>query len=72
MKILVVCSGNSGGISPFIREQVASLKKFEVGFGYFLIKGKGFFGYLKNYHRLLKELKKNQYALIHAHYGLSG
>lgn len=73
MKVLIVCSGNSEfGISPFIKEQGESLEKIGVSIDYFLIKGHGLFGYLKNLPRLNKQIKKIKYDLIHAHYGLSG
>lgn len=39
---------------------------------YFGIIGKGIKGYLKNYFKLHKYLKKNRPDLIHAHYGLVG
>jgi UDP-N-acetylglucosamine transferase subunit ALG13 len=73
MKVLFVCSGNSEfGISPFIKEQGESLEKIGMSIDYFLIKGHGLFGYLKNLPRLNKQIKKIKYDLIHAHYGLSG
>ena len=37
-----------------------------------MIKGKGVFGYLRNYFFLLERIKQKNYDLIHAHYGLSG
>ena len=48
MKILVVASGNSKTISPFIIEQVESLKNLNIYIEYFFIEGKGWDGYLKN------------------------
>ncbi len=73
MKVLFVSSGNSEfGISPFIKEQGESLEKAGINIDYFLIKGHGLFGYLKNLPRLNKQIKKIKYDLIHAHYGLSG
>jgi len=72
MKVLIVASGNRSKISSFILEQVNSLKALDVMVDYFLIKGKGFFGYVKNYFLLLRKIKTNNYELIHAHYGLSG
>ncbi len=73
MRIIIVCSGNSEfGISPFIKEQGESLEKAGISIDYFLIKGHGLFGYLKNLPRLNKQIKKIKYDLIHAHYGLSG
>jgi teichuronic acid biosynthesis glycosyltransferase TuaC len=72
MKILIVCSGNWGYVKPFIREQVEALKNAGVDCDYFLIHGKGFWGYLKNYQCLRKEINEKKYNLVHAHYGLSG
>lgn len=39
---------------------------------YFIIKGKGVFGYLRNLHLLNKCIRQNDIDIIHAHYGLSG
>jgi len=72
MKILIVCSGNSGTIAPFIQEQADDLMKEDVKISYFLIKGKGIIGYLKNYKSFKNTLKNINPKLIHAHYGLSG
>jgi glycosyltransferase involved in cell wall biosynthesis len=72
MKVLIVCSHNSGKISPFILEQVDSLNKIGVVTEYFLIKGKGAVGYLKNLPKLRREINRFDPDLIHAHYGLSG
>ena len=73
MKVLIVCSCTSGQISgPFIEEQVNSLKKLEVEFDYFLIKGKGIKAYIKSYFRYIKKIWRSDYDLIHAHYGFSG
>lgn len=72
MKILIVCSKNSGRIAPFIVEQVNSLSNVGVEIDYFCIEGKGFTGYLKNRKRLLEKLRQYKPDLIHAHYGLSG
>lgn len=72
MKILIVCSGNSGNVSSFIKEQAESLKRPNLEVSYFIIRGKGCKGYLKNYRRLLHTIRKFRPSLIHAHYGLSG
>jgi teichuronic acid biosynthesis glycosyltransferase TuaC len=72
MKVLVVCSHNSGRVSPFIEEQVNSLRKRGIEVDYFTIEGKGITGYLKNmsgFHKSIVDFKPD---LIHAHYGLSG
>jgi glycosyltransferase involved in cell wall biosynthesis len=72
MKVLIVCSGNWAYIKPFISEQVDALIAAGIECDYFLITGKGTFGYLKNLSRLKKTIRKKKYDLIHAHYGLSG
>jgi len=72
MKILIVCSGNYGYISPFILEQANSLKKLGVDIDFFSIKGKGWLGYLLNYPALTRKIKSYCPSIIHAHYGLSG
>jgi N-acetyl sugar amidotransferase len=80
MKVLLVCSGNSPDGSSldlslhhaFIHEQTILLNKENVEFEFFYIIGRGIKGYLKNWWRLWDHLRKNTYAFIHAHYGLSG
>lgn len=73
MRVLIVASGNSSNISPFVKEQADSLRNLGCHIDYFLIKGKGIWGYLKNYFLFIRTLKNNrQYDIIHAHYGLSG
>jgi len=72
IKVLVVCSGNAGYISPFVVEQANSLIKLGFSVDYFLIQGKGIFGYLKNYPKYKKKIKAFNPDIIHAHYGLSG
>jgi len=73
MKILFVASGNSKfGISPLVKSQGESLRKFSIELGYFPILGKGIINYFKHISHLKKHLKNNQYDLIHAHYGLCG
>ena len=72
MRILIIASGNSPQISPFVKEQAESLMEQGLSVDFFLIKGKGLFGYLRNYFLLIKKIKNEKYDLIHAHYGLSG
>lgn len=72
MKILIVCSANSGSINSFITEQVDSLSVYDIEFDYFGIRGKGAMGYLGNLGKLHKKINNNDFDLIHAHYGLSG
>jgi glycosyltransferase involved in cell wall biosynthesis len=72
MKILTVASNNSGRFSPFVIEQVESLRKLGIEIECFGIAGKGICGYLHNRKGLIKVIKAFSPDLIHAHYGLSG
>jgi glycosyltransferase involved in cell wall biosynthesis len=73
MRILLVCSGNSElGISPIVKSQGDSLQKAGVNIEYFLVKGRGLAGYLKNIKRLKKYLAVSHFDLMHAHYGFCG
>jgi len=72
MKILIVCSFNKKRIHTYIREQVESLNNLGIETDYYLIRGKGLFGYIRNYFPLVKKIKKFNPTLVHAHYGLSG
>lgn len=73
MRILIVASGNMQDIPIFVKEQAEALGLLGVEYNYFIIKGKGIKGYLKNLPRLYATVKdKKKYDLIHAHYGLTG
>jgi len=72
IRILIVCRIHSGKISPFITEQVDSLKLAGVEVDYFFVDKKGLVGYLKKRTDLLKRIKVFSPDIIHAHYGLSG
>lgn len=72
MKMLIVCSRNSGKIAPFIQEQGDDLSRLGVTVSCFAIEGKGLCGYLKNRKRLMQSITEFSPDLIHAHYGLSG
>lgn len=71
MKILFVASGNQGAPNPVVQNQGDALVSEGVTVDYFLIKGKGFKGYLKNVKPLRKYLREHKYDAIHAHYSLS-
>lgn len=71
MRILVVCSGNRGEASPFIREQADQLVKAGCIVEYFLIKGKGWMGYLKNRGALIRKIRQFEPDIVHAHSGMS-
>ena len=68
MKVLFVDSGNKVLPAPFVESQRLSLMNEDVLVNSFKIKGKGVIGYLKNIKLLKKQLKKEQYDIIHAHY----
>lgn len=72
LKILIVCSKNSGKIAPFIAEQADFLIKANCKVDYFTVEGKGARGYLKNRKQLLNKISDFKPVIIHAHYGLSG
>ena len=68
MKILFVCSGNKfSGPTPVVANQAESLISEGVIIDFFLVKGKGAFGYLANLNRLLSKIRNGKYDLIHAH-----
>lgn len=71
MKILFVSSGNSGKVSPFVKQQADSISSTGITVELFLIKGKGILGYLKNYFSLKKAIKDSKPDLIHAHFWAS-
>jgi len=72
MKVLIVCSKNSGKIAPFILDQVESLKVQGIEIDFFTISQKGLFGYWKSRRGLIQKISDFQPEIIHAHYGLSG
>jgi len=72
MRILFVCSKNSGKIAPFIQEQAEAIQQMGTEVDFFTIEGKGWKGYLKNRPFLTKKIKEFKPNVIHAHYGLSG
>jgi len=56
-KILIVCSGNAGQLSPFIKSQAGALQSAGIKIDFYPIIGKGFFGYLFNLFKLKKKLR---------------
>ena len=73
LRVLIVCSGNSGKVAPFITEQADALTTCcGVEHEYFIIVGKGIGGYLRNLPALRKKIREFRPDIIHAHYGLSG
>lgn len=72
MKILFVSSGNSTfGISPIVKLQGESIQNYDIELDFHTINKKGFKGYFIEIFRLKRKLKKQNYSVVHAHYGLS-
>lgn len=72
MQVLFVCGGNSGVPSTFITEQAESIRSLGIAVDFFMIKGHGIIGYLRNLSALGEKIRSKHYDLIHAHYGLTG
>ena len=72
MKVLVICSKNSGKIAPFIMEQAESLIKVGLIVDYYTVERKGIIGYIKCWKPMIKKINEFKPDIIHAHYGLSG
>lgn len=73
MRVLILCSGTKGILSPFIKEQMDSIAKLgSVELSLFQVKKRGISGYLSHYRPMLKTIAKFKPDIIHAHYGLSG
>jgi glycosyltransferase involved in cell wall biosynthesis len=72
-KVLFVGSGNKNhDVPPILRNQGESLSDHGYKIEYFLISGRGLFGYLSQIIILKRKLRRNSYHIIHAHYSLSG
>ncbi|MBN1227069.1 MAG: glycosyltransferase family 4 protein [Deltaproteobacteria bacterium] len=71
MKILLICSGNSGQPNIAVLRQAESLQKAGLEIDFFLIKGRGLKGYIKNIKPLRITMKQNNYDILHAHYSFS-
>lgn len=72
MKVLFVSSGNIRGIVPFVKSQAESIKNEGIEVDYYILRGKGVLGYIKNIKKFRNEVKMGGYDIIHAHYGLIG
>lgn len=72
MKVLFVSSGNKAGeLSEIIRNQGDSLVSMGWYIDYYLIRGSGVIGYLKNILPLRKTISNKKYNIVHAHYFFS-
>lgn len=75
MRVLIVCSYKeeyTSNVAPFIKEQVDEICKNGIECQYYLVKGKGILGYLKNLPGLKHAIATYKPDLIHAHFGLCG
>jgi glycosyltransferase involved in cell wall biosynthesis len=72
LKVLFISSGNSGQISPIVKAQGISLKEIGIEVEYYLIQGKGIWGYLKNIPSLRRYSKMKNIDVFHAHYSFCG
>lgn len=74
IKVLFVCSGNNkiNEVSPFIKAQAISLEQIGVEVDFYIVKGKGIWGYLKQIKPLYKTIRRGKYSNIHAHYSYCG
>ncbi len=71
MKVLFIVSGNHGAVSPVVKNQGDALMEAGVDVEYYLIKGKGIRGYLRNVCPLRKFVKSHHFDVIHAHFSLT-
>lgn len=72
MRVLFVCSANSGRIAPFIGEQAASLREAGLEVEIFTVRGAGVAGYMANLKTLRAAIDRYRPEIVHAHYGLTG
>lgn len=71
MKVLFIASGNQGAVSPVVKNQGDALASEGLELDYYLIRGKGIKGYLKNVRPLRQYLSTHDYDALHVHYSLS-
>lgn len=71
MKVLFIASGNHAMPSPVVGNQAEALMTEGVEIEWYLLKGKGVKGYMKNVKPLRKHLMEHRYDAVHAHYSLS-
>lgn len=71
MKVLFVSSGNSGEIGTLVKNQGESLRNVGIDVEYFLIKGRGFWGYFTSILKIRRAYYRGNYSIAHAHYSLS-
>jgi teichuronic acid biosynthesis glycosyltransferase TuaC len=74
MKVLFVLSGNKDKSSNLVVNQAESIISYDksIVIEYFLVKGKGLTGYLKNIKPLKQKIRTFNPDVIHAHYSFCG
>lgn len=71
MKVLFIVSGNHGAVSPVVKNQGDALAEAGVDVEYYLIKGKGIPGYLRNIYPLKQYIRNHSFDAVHAHYSMT-
>lgn len=72
MKVLFVVSGNKNNQpSTVVKNQADSLIESGVDVDFYLIKGRGVSGYMKNIIPLMKKIRSGDYEVVHSHYSLT-
>lgn len=71
MKVLFIVSGNHGAVSPVVKNQGDALVEAGVDVEYYLIKGKGFRGYLRNIRPLKQYIRNHSFDAVHTHYSMT-
>ncbi|HQG56970.1 MAG TPA: glycosyltransferase family 4 protein [Bacteroidales bacterium] len=72
MKVLFVCRGNKADvISPIIKAQALSLRKKGIDVDIFPVEGKNYLGYFKSIGKLRAFARKDNFDIIHAHFGFT-
>ena len=72
IKVLFIASGNKdGNPGAVVQNQADTLINAGLEVDFYLIRGKGFKGYINNIYPLFKYLKKTDADIIHSHYSLS-
>lgn len=75
MRVLIVSSFKpslEGNIAPFVKEQAEAIAQQGVECLYYLVRGKGILGYLRELPSLRKRIREIEPDVVHAHFGLCG
>lgn len=72
MKVLFVASGKSGNVNAIVSNQGESLRKAGVDVEYYVLRGHGIKGYLRNIRPLARIIHAEHYDVVHAHYAWCG